>query len=120
MIFILPACLSVHRWGLHSYNAMKGRHPSPSPVKQTPRTVRQTPTGEQAEPPPVGKLADPRARPGCPPSTHGHTPRPGKVYPHPPRILWDTVNKRAVRILLECILVHFDFACVQWIPQIYL
>ena len=26
---------------------------------------------------------------------------------HPRRILWDTVNKRAVRILLECILVWF-------------
>ena len=33
----------------------------------------------------------------------------GSTYPppvcRPPKILWDTVNKRAVRILLECILV---------------
>ena len=31
---------------------------------------------------------------------------PGEVGRHPPRnACWDTVNKRAVRILLECILV---------------
>ena len=31
---------------------------------------------------------------------------PGQVHP---RACWDTVNKRAVRILLECILVHNSF-----------
>ena len=42
----------------------------------------------------------------------------GCVFPYAdtpyPRILWDTVNKRAVRILLECILLASHEHCNHW------
>ena len=58
----------------------------------------------------------------CPPAIHApphHTPprafmppamhAPYHTCPHPPQILRDVVNERAVRILLECILVWYNF-----------
>ena len=58
-------------------------------------------------------------RPGTPPWAGTPPPRPGtpptptpwdQVYPQEQCMPGDTDNKRAVRILLECILVHFLFA----------
>ena len=47
--------------------------------------------------------------PGRNPSWSDTPPRPVHAGIHPPRnACWDTVNKRAVRILLECILVFFN------------
>ena len=72
---------------------------------------------------------------GTPPSRYTsqpgrYTPRqvpPGQVHPparqvHPPQTgtpplhsaCWDTVNKRAVRIPLECNLVHNTFLTITW------
>ena len=39
----------------------------------------------------------------------------GGEYPiRPPPDTWDTVNKRAVRILLECFLVYLFYIRVAW------
>ena len=61
---------------------------------QVPRDQRQTPRRDQRLVPP-GQT---------PPRTRGRHP-PGRHPPYPRSACWDTVNKRAVRIPLECILV---------------
>ena len=84
-----------------------GRHPP----RQTP--ARQTPSGQT--PPPwadifLGRNPPPRAcwdRHPLPSACWMHIPRPMHAGIHTPLRsgCWDTVNKRAVRIPLECILV---------------
>ena len=58
-----------------------------------------------------------------PPGTHPkgmHTPQartPPGTHTPPRQILWDAVNQRVVRILLECILVSLIFSLVLWSDQ---
>ena len=91
---------------------------------------RQTPP-RQTLPPPMGRHHPPRQKPpwadtppapcmlGYTPPAQcmlGYTP-PCPVHagintpPPPPSTCWDTVNKRAVRIPLECILVNYVVPC---------
>ena len=66
------------------------------------------PRGTRYIPPGLGTPQGTRytPRPGTP-SDQVHPPRPGTPHPPEQRKLGDTGNKRAVRILLECILVIF-------------
>ena len=116
-----PVCHSVHRGvsatplGRHiPGQTPPGRHPmgrhppGRHPQADTPRqtspladTPRQTPPGQtpQADTP----WADtPLARHPPPHPVHAG------IYTLLPSTCWDTVNKRAVRIPLECILVNFQ------------
>ena len=78
-----------------------GIHPPGTGTPQTMYTPR-----EQTPPPPGADTPSPGSRhplgPGTPPSRH--TPR-DQVHPLAQSMLGDTVNARAVRILLECNLV---------------
>ena len=51
----------------------------------------------------------------------GHAWQGGACHPCPPQILrlWHTVNERAVRILLECILVYNEFTHEYTLYKIY-
>ena len=92
---------------------------TPHPSGQTP--PRQTPPGQT----PPGRHTPPGQTPS-PRQTHTHPgqtpPLTAGIRPHPvhagihiplPSACWDTVNKRAVRIPLECILVlNQDMICI--------
>ena len=93
-----------------------GRHPH----GQTPPLGRQYPPGRYPPgqtPPghtnwahPLGKQPPPRQTPPCPVHAGIHTPCPVHAGIHPlSSACWDMVNKWAVRIRLECILVSSFF-----------
>ena len=93
VIFLhLSVIHSVHRGGRGSASVHAGiPPPPPHPTRSRPPRTRQTPS-----------------RPGRPPREQTPThPRPGR--PPPGSRLQHTVNKRPVRILLECILVTTTF-----------
>ena len=70
---------------------------TPSRAVTPPMTVPFPPPGHYPPPLPQGcSPQDQTLLQGCTPWDH---------TPHPPRGQWDTVGKRAVRILLECFLV---------------
>ena len=117
-----PVCHSVHRGGyLGRYTPQAGTPqpqagtpPGQVPLWQVHPSGRYTPPGRypsgQVPPPLVGTPPGRSPSPwvGTPPQTGtaplGQVPQPGQVQP-PGNACWDTVNKWAVRILLECILV---------------
>ena len=89
----------------------RGRHP-PQDQRQIPPHHREAdPPGPEADIPP------PRTR--CSPPPKSRPPNP-EVDPPPQCMLGDTGKKRAVRILLECILVQFILRKIYWtLDQIY-
>ena len=100
-------CDSVHRGGGGLPQCMLGYHTPQSrhPREQTPPPRADTPPG--ADHPPGS-----RHPPGADTPGSRHTP-PGSDTPPAQSMLGDTVNTRAVRILLECNLVLFCF--LHWI-----
>ena len=103
-----PVCRSVHRGESTWAGTPLGRYTpwQVHPGRYTPWQIH--PPGRYTPSPPPWA--------GTPPPPAGTSPR--QVHPRegtPPRnACWDTVNKRAVRILLECILVInniFDTDC---------
>ena len=78
------------------------------------------PHRDQVHPPPPGPGTSPLG-PSTPPGTRYTPPTLDQAHPREQCMLGDTDNKRAVRILLECILVLFyctsdeftRFLCVQ-------
>ena len=103
-------------------------HPPPHPPDQVhPPGTRYTPPGPGTPPPPWDQVHPPG--PGTPPSPGDqvHPPGPGTPPPRtrytpPPTqsMLGDTVNERAVRILLECNLVDFIFLYLIAAPVLYM
>ena len=96
-------CLSVHMGGVCLSHIPLGRHP---PDRHPPWA--DTPLGRH----PLGSTHPLGRQPPCPVHAGMHTP-PAQCmlgYTLPlPSACWDTVNKRAVRIPLECILVLHVF-----------
>ena len=130
-----PVCHSVHRGGVclsacwDTTTPPRSRHPlgAYTPPEQTP-SLEQTPPLEQTplqsrHPPeqtPPWSRHTPQSRHSpradTPQSRHppqNQTPPPGLSTP-PRSRLRHTVNKRLVRILLECILVHFHISYSSW------
>ena len=92
--------------GIHTHPGTRGRHP-PRSEADTPQ--EQTPPGTDT---PQSRHPDPKQTPSqqIPPGADTNhpeqTPPPRSRQPPTQCMLGDTGNKRAVRILLECILVN--------------
>ena len=95
-VIFSEACVknSVHRGGVPDPPPGPGRYPPPGPGRYPPRPGRYTPPDQAGTPP--------RDQAGTPPPGQAGTPPPDQAGNPPPR---DTVNARAVRILLEWNLV---------------
>ena len=95
---------SVYRWGGCLPHCMLGYPPPPrTRGRHPPQDQRQIPPRTRGRHSPPPKSRPPRSRP-----------------PPPQCMLGDTGKKRAVRILLECILVQFILRKIYWIlDQIY-
>ena len=101
-------CLHLVSWGVYHTPPVQTRADTPqadTPPGQAPQWV-DTPLARHP-------LADP-LKAGTPPGRH-----PRQTTPHS-RVLWDTVNKWAVRIPLECVLVidFIHFVKVSFISDI--
>ena len=107
-----PVCHSVHRGGVPDqvhppgpgtppWDQVHPLGPGTPPRTRYPPGIRYTPLGPRY--PPLDQV---------PPGTR-YTHPPGTGYTPPGCKLWNTVNDRPVRILLECILVSL---CLEFSP----
>ena len=103
VMFFTGVCHSVHREGSTWVGTPPETRYTPgtryTPRRGTPPSTRYPPAPGTPSPPPPDQVHPPG--PGTPP---GQVPTPREQC-----MLGDAGNKRAVRILLECILVEFCF-----------